>query len=64
MDVIVDRIEEGYVIVEIEKGKTSKIGLDLVPSVKEGDVISIIINEDKTEERRKIIEQLMDDVFE
>ncbi len=64
MDVIVDRIEENYVIVEIEKGKISKLPLELIPDVKEGDVVTITINKDKTDARKKTIEELMNSVFE
>lgn len=64
MDVIVDRIEGDYAVVEIEKGNMSNIPLDLVPGVKEGDIVTIIINKDKTEERKKTIEELMNSVFE
>ena len=31
----------------------SNIPLDLVPGVKEGDIVTITINKDKTEERKK-----------
>ena len=64
MDVIVDRIEGDYAVVEIEKGNMSNIPLDLVPGVKEGDIVTIIINKDKTEERKKTIEELMNSVVE
>ena len=64
MDVIVDRIEGDYAVVEIEKGNMSNIPLDLVPGVKEGDIVTITINKDKTEERKKTIEELMNSVFE
>ena len=64
MDVIVDRIEGDYAVVEIEKGKMCNLPLELVPNVKDGDVVSITINKDKTEERKKTIEELMNSVFE
>lgn len=64
MDVIVDRIEGDYAVVEIEKGKMCNLPLELVPNVKEGDAVTIIINKDKTEERKKTIEELMNSVFE
>ena len=64
MDVIVDRIEGDYAVVEIEKGKMCNLPIELVPNVKEGDAVTIIINKDKTEERKKIIEELMNSVFE
>ena len=64
MDVIVDRIEGDYAVVEIDKGKMCNLPIELVPDVKEGDVVTIIINKDKTKDRKKIIEGLMNSVFE
>lgn len=64
MEVIVDRIEGDYAIVEIEKGNMSNLPLDLVPNVKEGDIVTITVNKDKTEDRKKTIEELMNSVFE
>ena len=48
MDVIVDRIEGDYAVVEIDKGKMCNLPLELVPNIKEGDVVTITINKDKT----------------
>lgn len=64
MDVIVDRIEGDYAVVEIEKGKMCNLPLVFVPNVKEGDVVTITINKDKIEEKKKTIEDLMNSVFE
>ena len=64
MDVIVDRVEGDYAVVEIDKGKMCNLPLVFVPNVKEGDVVTITINKDKTEERKKTIEELMNSVFE
>ena len=64
MDVIVDRIEGDYAVVEIDKGKMCNLPIEVVPIVKEGDIVTIIINKDKTEERKKTIEELMNSVFE
>ena len=64
MDVIVDRIAGDCAVVEIEKGKMCNLPIELVPNVKEGDVVTITINKDKTEERKKTIEDLMNSVFE
>lgn len=63
MDVIVDRIEGDYALVEIEKGKMCNLPIELVPDVKEGDVVTIAINKDKTKEKKKTIEELMNSVF-
>ncbi len=64
MEVIVDRIEGDYAVVEIDKGKMCNLPIEVVPNVKEGDIVTIIINKDKTEERKKTIEELMNSVFE
>ena len=64
MDVIVDRIEGDYALVEIEKGKMCNLPIELVPNVKEGDVVTIAINKDKTKDRKKTVEELMNSVFE
>lgn len=64
MDVIVDRIEGDYALVEIEKGKMCNLPIELVPDVKEGDVVTITINKDKTKDRKKTVEELMNSVFE
>ncbi len=64
MEVIVDRIEGDYAVVEIEKGNMSNLPLELVPNVKEGDIVTITINKGKTEDRKKTIEKLMNSVFE
>ena len=64
MDVIVDRIEGDYAVVEIDKGKMCNLPLELVPNIKAGDVVTITINKDKTEARKKTIEELMNSVFE
>lgn len=64
MDVIVDRIEGDYAVVEIDKGNMVNLPIELVPNIKEGDVVTITINKDKTEKRKKTIEELMNSVFE
>ena len=64
MDVIVDRIEGDYALVEIEKGKMCNLPIELVPDVKEGDIVTITINKDKTKDRKKTVEELMNSVFE
>ena len=41
MEVIVDRIENNLVVVELDKGKVMTYKIDKLPSVKEGDVLEI-----------------------
>lgn len=64
MKVIVDRFEEDYAVVEIAIGKCVNIPRVLVPDAKEGDIIKIEIEKKETEERKKYIKDLMNNVFE
>lgn len=64
MKVIIDRFEGDYAVVEIEEGKYVDIPKILIPNSKEGDVIKIEIDENETEERKKYIQELMNNVFE
>ena len=70
MEVIVDRIENNLVVVELDKGKVMTYKIDKLPIVKEGDVLEInsdtkevFVNKKKTKERKKKIKKLMDKVF-
>lgn len=63
MKVIIDRFEDEYAVVEIEVGKCVNIPKILVPNAKEGDVIKIEIDIQETEERKKHIQKLMNNVF-
>ena len=64
MKVIVDRFEGDYAVVEIAIGKCVNIPRVLVPYAKEGDIIKIEIEKEETEERKKYIKDLMNNVFE
>ena len=64
MKVIIDRFERDYAVVEIEIGKCVNIPKILIPNAKEGDIIKIEIEKKETEERKKHIQNLMNDVFE
>ena len=55
MEVIVDRFEGDYAVVEIAIGKCVNIPRVLVPDAKEGDIIKIEIEKEETEERKKYI---------
>ena len=39
--IIVDRIENNLVVVELDKGKVMTYQIDKLPSVKEGDVLTL-----------------------
>lgn len=64
MKVIIDRFEGEYAVVEIETGKCINIPKILVPNSKEGDVVNIGIDEKETEDRKKYIQDLMNNVFD
>lgn len=63
MEVIVDRLEGDYVVVEIRTGNVVNIPKVLVPDAKEGDVVKIFIDKDLTEKRKKHVKDLMNDLF-
>jgi len=64
MRVIVDRIEDNYMVIELEDGRFINISKELIPDIKEGDVIDININHEETLKRKKEITQVMNDLFE
>lgn len=64
MNVIIDRFEEDYAVVELSNGSFLNIPKALFPGACEGDVISISINEDETSQRKERIEKLMDNLWE
>ena len=63
MQIIIDHIEDDYLVVELEDLSTIDIPRALIPNAKEGDVVDIIINEEATNERRKEVHKLMDKLF-
>lgn len=64
MEVIVNRIEGDYLILELPNGKILNVPKDLIPEAKEGDIITISIDKEKTNTRRKEMQELVDSVFE
>lgn len=64
MQVIVDHIEGNYIIVEIGVGNMAVIPKKLIPNAKDGDVIDININNEKTNNRKEYISELSKKVFE
>ena len=63
MQIIVDHIEDDYLVVELEDLSTIDVPRALIPNAKEGDVVDIKINEEATNERRKEVHKLMDELF-
>ncbi len=64
MQVIIDRFEGTFAIVEISVGYFAKIEKKLIPDAKEGDVVNISIDKIATEKRQKEVLKLVTKVFE
>lgn len=65
---IVDRIENGYAVCETAQGDKKDIPLDKTLDISEGDVLVLkngvyTADKDKTEERRKRILALQEDLW-
>ncbi len=63
MQVIVDRIEEDYIVLELEDGNIIDVPKELIPGAKEGDIVDIYINKDEREKKEEEVKKLMDDLF-
>ncbi len=64
MEVIIDRFEKEFAVVELEIGEFVNLPRILVPNAKEGDVVNITIDENSTKKRKEHIESLMNNLFE
>ena len=51
MKIIIERIEENIAVCELENGELIEAPLALFGGVKEGDVISLTVEEQETEDR-------------
>lgn len=63
MKVIIDRFEGEYAVVETEDKIMFNLPKALVLGSREGDVISIEIDEEETNNRKNHIQNLMDDLW-
>ncbi len=64
MRVTIDRFEGNFVVVELANKETVNMPKILVPEgAKEGDIIDIKINEEKTGERRQNMEKMMQNLW-
>ena len=63
MEVIIDRVEGDYAVVEITKGKMVNMPKVLVPNAKEGDTIKIIVDKEATKKRQEHVKDLVNDLF-
>jgi len=58
MQVIIDRFEAEFAVIELENKETVDVPAVLFPGAKEGDVIDITINHEETNKRKKNIAKL------
>jgi hypothetical protein len=64
MKYTIDRFEGKYAVVELEDETMIDIPKCALPAgAKEGDIISVEIDEGETEKRKQYINKLMDDVW-
>ena len=68
---VIDRIEGEYAVVELDDETMANIKLEIIPKdAKEGDVLiideenNIVIDRNETENRRKLIEELTEDLWD
>lgn len=64
MEVIVDRFEGEYAIVEVSVGQFVQMSKVLVHGAKEGDVIKITVDKEASQKRKENIQNLMNNLFE
>lgn len=64
MEFTIDRFEGEFAVVELEDGKIAQISRIAIPTeAKEGDIISIKIEIDKTKNRKESIKRKMSKLF-
>jgi hypothetical protein len=65
MEIIIDRFEGDYAVVEMSDMTMANMPISLIPEgAKEGDVLTISIDKTKTEKRKRRMEKLMNDLWE
>ena len=63
MEVIVDRIEGDYLVLELDNQKNVSVPKVLIPKAVEGDIIDISINYEKRAKRENEINNLKSKLF-
>ncbi|HHU51468.1 MAG TPA: DUF3006 domain-containing protein [Firmicutes bacterium] len=60
---IIDRFEGKFAIIELEKGKFLQIPREILPpEAREGDVITLKIDRKQTAQRRRKVEELLQEL--
>jgi hypothetical protein len=63
MEVIIDRFEGDYAVVEMADRTMVNLPRVLLPEAREGDVVAITVSAAKSAHRRRQVENLMKDVW-
>jgi len=64
MKYTIDRFEADFAVVELENKQFVNIPRSAIPSkAKEGDIISVEVDQEETKAQEKNIKKLMDDVW-
>ena len=63
MEAIVERIEEGIIVLELSDGSVIKFSQKHLPEAKEGDVVNFTVDNEKTLERREKINERMNTIW-
>ena len=57
MEYVVDRIENDMVLLEMPDGDCVDVPRKLLPDAKEGDIVNITVDSQKTEKRKEELEK-------
>lgn len=63
MQVIIDRFEGEWAVVELPDGGTARLSNVLAAGAVEGDVLNIGVDADARSKRERAVEELMNDLF-
>jgi len=63
MEAIVERIEEDMLILELSDGNSIKFSRSLLPQAKEGDVVDFCVSIEKTEKRKRQINERINKIW-
>lgn len=63
MEVIVDRIENDYLVLELPNSKHINVLKELIPDCQEGDIINIKIDYERRKKRENEVKILSDKLF-
>lgn len=63
MTFTIDRIEDNYLIIELENTNTISIPKELIPNAKENDIYTITLNKEEMNKSKNNINNLINELF-